>query len=325
MTDEQVVTADPSPAAVVTANPLESLNEEQRGEWLKSGKLPEPAKEEVQPPSTEAPPKTADSAPAKDKSDQPPEADAGKVPDVGKHVTAEERKAQLAADIQESLKQRKELREEVERLQNQRKDWAAPLPAAAAPAAAPQLEDFDTVEAFEAATIKFHVQEALAKDRKEHAEAVAKADVQRLNTEIESTWKERTAASAKVHTAFADILNDNDLVKQIVPGSLLDATILHRPEGAEIFYYLGKNRSELDRILKLSSPLDQAFELAAIEQKIVQGRVPVKRVTGAPPPPTEVAGKATSADDEVERAAKDGDFSAYAKAANAKDIAARKK
>jgi hypothetical protein len=66
------------------------------------------------------------------------------------------------------------------------------------------------------------------------------------------------------------------------------------------------------------------FELATIEQKIVQGRVPVKRVTGAPPPPTEVAGKGTPADDEAARALRDNDFTAFQRAENARGLAGRK-
>jgi hypothetical protein len=288
------------------------MTEEQRHDWQMTGKLPDATTPEEKTPSTvEA--KTAEPPPAPDKSDHPPEADAGKVSDGGKHKTAAERKAELAADIQQHLRERADLRAENDRLRKERQELTAPQPVAA-DKPAPKEEDYETTADFLRALATFEADQrvtaAIAADRKERTDAAAKEEAERRGNEIATSWKEKTAAAAKVYPDFEDALQDNEFVAKIAPGSLLDAAILHRPEGAHVYHYLWKNPDEFARISKLV-PLDQAYELAAIEQKIVQSRVPVKKVTGAPPPPTEVAGKGTPADDEAAKAANEGDFTAY--------------
>jgi len=106
---------------------VENFTDEQRSEWLKSGKLPD-GKEE---PAKEA---ESSAAPEGEKpKEKESETKTGSEPveaqtEEHKPKGATERKAQLASDIQDSLRRRKELRSEVQLLEHKRAELTVAPP-----------------------------------------------------------------------------------------------------------------------------------------------------------------------------------------------------
>ncbi|KKM63479.1 hypothetical protein LCGC14_1511040 [marine sediment metagenome] len=313
---------------------VENFTDEQRSEWLKSGKLPD-GKEE---PAKEA---ESSAAPEGEKpKEKESETKTGSEPEEAqteehKPKGATERKAQLASDIQDSLRRRKELRSEVQLLEHKRAELTvAPTPAQEKKPEEeprPKQEDFETFAEYDVAEDKWRqdstnrtVSAALQKDREERATEEQKTKQDTLTQELTSSWKSKVEESRKQHNDFNDFLTDDGLVGKIQPGSVVDAAILSRKEGAELFYYLGKNPKELDSIQKLPSPIDQVFALAELERKLVEGRGSVKRVTDALPPATELAGTGTVEEDPIARALQEGNTAEYMRLQNAKEAASLK-
>ena len=338
MPNDEKGTVEPSPTEELAAPvAVEEFTDEQRSEWLKTGKTPEGKEVEAKP--AESPP-----APAPGEGEKPKEIEAEKKTvsepvkeqkEEPKRKGAEERKAELAADVQASLRRRSGLRSEVQTLELKKAELTASPPATkeleTEVKPRPNQEDFETLTEHQIAVEKWQdemtekkISSALQKDREAQAREGQKKQQEALNQEMASSWKKKTEDSAKLHDDFGEVLSDDDLVKKIPPGSIVDIAILGRPEGAELFYYLGKHPEELDSILTLPTPLDQAFALANLENKIVQGRGSVKRVTETLPPAPETPGTGTVEDDPLGRAISEGKTGTYMQLANAKELASLK-
>lgn len=346
--DEKAGKADSSAAEASPAVSVESLTDAERAQWLQSGKMPEAKKaaEEEKPSSpkagaSETPPaekqekEAAKEEPGKEEpqpeSEKTSETDTEKKPDeTPKRKGAEARKAELAADIQEHLRRRVELRNEVEALEKKKAELAASPTATKEPPSKPKpkAEDFETTEAFFEALADWKTEAgigaALQKEREERTRTEQKQKLDELNNKLQAGWRKKLEAAMKVHADFEPVTTSKELIERIPPGSVLDAAILHRPEGAEILYYFGKHPEELENVLALEAPLDQVFALAAIEQKIAQGRVPPRRVTEAPPPASETSGKATVEEDPVGEAIRKGDVSNYMRLMNQQEARPQK-
>ena len=338
MPDDEKPAVEPSPTEEPAAPvAVEEFTDEQRSEWLKTGKTPEGKEVEAKP--AESPPASAPGEGEKPKENEAEEKTDSEPVEVQKEEPkrkgAEERKAELAADVQTSLKRRSELRSEVQSLEQKKAELTASPPAKqeleTEVKPRPKQEDFEYPEDWQLAVEKWHdestdrkISSALQKDRKEQAQEGQKKQQEALNQEVASSWKKKTEDAEKVHDDFGEILANDDLVRKILPGSIVDIAILGRPEGAELFYYLGKHPEELDSIQKLPTPLDQAFALANLENKIVQGRGSVKRVTKTLPPAPETAGTGTVEDDPLGRAISEGETGTYMDLANAKELASLK-
>lgn len=117
-------------------------------------------------------------------------------------------------------------------------------------------------------------------------------------------------------------------------GSAIDQFLLESPHGAEVFYHLAQHANEesVQRIFELTadnkfkmSGVQQVRALDAIERQfetpaVVKPKPSATVVTKAPPPPHQVQGKPSTSVDEEEQAVKEGDFAAFAAAANAKAL-----
>jgi hypothetical protein len=104
----------------------------------------------------------------------------------------------------------------------------------------------------------------------------------------------------------------------------------------EIAYHFGTHRDELDKFNAMT-PFQQARELTRLEDKLSQAATPAPeakasdvkviappKVTKAPPPAKEVGGRGASSGDDEKSAVDGGDFRAYKRVVDKKEIAARK-
>jgi hypothetical protein len=95
---------------------------------------------------------------------------------------------------------------------------------------------------------------------------------------------------------------------------------------ADIAYALGKNPKEFARIDRLPA-VAQVRELMKIEATVAgsAGNKSPRRITQAAAPIRVLAGTGHASGDEVDQATKEGDYDSYKSAANARDLARRRK
>lgn len=118
--------------------------------------------------------------------------------------------------------------------------------------------------------------------------------VERQKTTLEK-HQERANAFATVHADYDEAI---DAVEDIIfPNSTIDS-IFDSEHSAELTYFLGKNRTEAERIAKLP-PVKQLIEIGKIEARFEKKEdpPPPKRVTQAPAPITPVNAKQSLAPD----------------------------
>ena len=347
----------------------------EREEWLAKGTIPErfkdlkeaeaPNKEQkaetVKPksatktekPETKEPPKTsAETTETEGASETPVEtSDPASAKPPG--AKAEQRKKQLAAQIQEQLAERKRLDTEIADRQRKiaelNKAPAAPArpatPASELPKK-PKQDDFPTWDEYEAAKDKYFedllaiktsdltknqaqiVKDAIQADRKERETAEQQAQIQETNKQLENSWKKRLAATAKRHpedfkeAAFVQFPNGT-----FTPA--MDEFLLESDHGAEILYRLGKDYleggDEAERIGKLN-PYRAAVALGEIEKQIAEElKPPVTKpvLPRATKPPTDLGGKNAAPEDEADAALQSGDFKKYSRIMNEREAKSR--
>jgi hypothetical protein len=275
----------------------------------------------------EAPP------PSKKASDTAAESDTAKK-DIQerKPRSGEDRKAELAAEIKELLKQRAELRGEVEKQPGDKK--ADPPPAdvpikqaeskkAVAPEE-PKLEDFATFAEFRKAETEYFRQVARFETRQAMAEAREAERVAEANRVIETDVQKSISAGRKKYPDFDEVaLSSTTPISKAMDGFILDSEYRD-----DVLYRLGENDSAEARRIAALAPFRQVRALLAIEQEFSeQARpektIPVKRHTEAPPPAAELGGRTSEPSDAVLAALNRGDFAAYQRLANARDAKAK--
>lgn len=323
-----------SPEAVQVeeqSSPLESLSSSERDTWLKTGELPKPKE-------------GAESAPA-----GKPEEDAGrageppKPPESGtgqetqeqarerSRQNAETRKRQLAADIQEHLERRERARQEAEREEARLaalKGDGKPAPPPGPPQPAerpkrPRMDQFETLESYEDAIDKYEealaewkVDQRLMHERAEYERSQQSQTIMRTNQEIRANWEKRLKETTARHPDFKETVEKGSIpLNPIMDGYLMESEI-----GPELVYHFAKNPADAERIAVLG-PYATARELAFLERQISESLKTSgpRKLTGAPPPVTELPGRNAAPEDEVAAAVKAGDFRAYQRAQNARD------
>ena len=105
--------------------------------------------------------------------------------------------------------------------------------------------------------------------------------------------------------------------------------VLDSEVGADISYYLGTHLDEANAIAEMK-PSRQAATLRDIEISLTEPaarREPPapKKFTEVPPPPTDLSGRNAPPKDAMQAALESGDTEAYIKAANARDVAAKRR
>lgn len=193
---------------------------------------------------------------------------------------------------------------------------------------------------------KMEQKDAKATFEKEQAEKTAEAErVEKLANQMKEDFTGRIQTAQKKYADFDDMLKVPEL-RTIPTNSPLDRAIMLREAGPEILYHLAKNPQEIARLVKLDA-LAQAVEIGKLEARLVPesdsgdgeetkrgpdgkflpantSEKPVtKKVSTAPKPAAEVAGRGTPPEDEVEAAVAANDTKAYNEAMNRREIARR--
>lgn len=222
--------------------------------------------------------------------------------------------------------------------------------------AKPQIGDFDDYAKYEKALEDWH--EAMAdyrveKKLREYEAQRAQEASQRETQQKLDQAKQRYGVEAEttIRSAAKEILNDPAIVPPI------KALISDSPVIADLMYVLGTGTKgdTLEDFVALSKsdpgaairklvllehlvsqelthqPVKAAEKPAAVSEPargedgkfVASGKPPAKPVTQAPPPPKEAGGAAAAPPDEVESAAKTGDFRTFRSAANRRDLAQR--
>jgi hypothetical protein len=322
MPDVNQAAAEPSSVNEVITENLEvpAMSTEERATWRMTGKLPDSKPTSEAPASSDTPKEAvSDAAPTKDAAAKPaPATEAGKdaqKPKEEPKTIPYDRFAEVVAEKNDGSGKRKRGPKEAPKEQ----------PKAAKPADYVPLDEAKYYAEHPDATLNDWIQAQVdhRSDWKEEQREVARtkaaseAKVAEEQATIRKNWEERTAAARKDHADFDDVAFAKDL--DIPAGSVLDAWVLARPEGAKVLYALGKDRKELARISALD-PLSQAAELRDLELKL-SGKTPkeqkatAKPVSAAPAPPSSVSATDTAPEDAARAAAEDNDFTSVSRRA----------
>lgn len=328
MPDVNQAAAEPSSVNEVVTENLEvpAMSTEERATWRMTGKLPDSKPSNEATASSDAPKEAvSDAAPTKDAAAKPaPATEAGKdaqKPKEEPKTIPYDRFAEVVAEKNE-WKRKAEAAAPKEAPKEQPKDAKAeyvPLDEAKYYAEHPDATLNDWIQA------QVDHRSDWKEEQREVArtKAASEAKVAEEQATIRKNWEERTAAARKDHADFDDVAFAKDL--DIPAGSVLDAWVLARPEGAKVLYALGKDRKELARISALD-PLSQAAELRDLELKL-SGKTPkepkatAKPVSAAPAPPSSVSATDTAPEDAARAAAEDNDFPRFMREQNRKELA----
>lgn len=328
-------------------------NSQEYAEWRLTGKTPEP-----KPAPTETKPK-ADPAPAK----KEPSEKTAPVSETGNH-TQQERKPSKAeqrlSDLLEDIRQTgytpaelKTLRKQAQAETKAEPPKATPEPTAKpAELKKPKLEDFKTLDDYEAARDKYY--EDLATDK---AQKAVEADrVRQANEAQQRTMRERLdkakerygdGADTQIVQTARDIFNAND-VNPAVKAVLNDSDVL-----VDLMYALGKGEDFQEFLSEAKTNPGKAIRRAVLIEKLVKEELakgprstdtvetPARDASGkfqkseseppaekpttkAPPPPRESSGRASAPPDELQAAIAANDTARYMREANRRDIARRR-
>jgi hypothetical protein len=220
----------------------------------------------------------------------------------------------------------------------------------------PNPEDFKTWDEYQAALRKYskeltqhEVKKAIEADRAQRRMEEAQREMQSKLTSAKQRYGDE--AEGTIRSSAQEIMGDQNIpaaVKQMLNES---------PVLMDVLYVMGSKAEEFGEFLESarSNPSQAIRKLVLVEKlvqeelagkttaapahaesgdggqpqrdasgKFVKGEAPpAKQVTKAPPPPREASGRAAAPADEVEGAAKDGDFARYRAAANRRDLARR--
>lgn len=338
------VLAASSPAPAVPTDP------KAYAEWRQTGKTPEPS----QPKEESAPSK--DSAAGDEPAQKTaPASEAGKKQEIKERPrsNAETRLNELLEDLRHAGLSPAELKTFKREAQRQEKpaepQKAAPerteKPAGLEPPKKPKPEDFEgkTWEEYEAAKDKYYedLADFKAQKRLEDFRAEQKQESQQREMQDRlSDAKQRYGAEAEpaIIEAAGAIFNDaqvHAVVKALVNDSpvLVDLLYVAASKPEDFAALLSEARTNpgaaIRRIVLLEKLVQEELAKggkpeagsAATRGEDGKFKAPEKKVTGAPPPPKEVSGRGTSPPDEIESAAKNGDFRSYRDAANRRDLA----
>jgi hypothetical protein len=290
------------------------------------------------------PTKPEAAAPSKDNADPAPDAATGKpVQEQRKPRTGEDRKAELAAEIADLLRQKAELQGKYVPAAAAGDKGDPPPPAkveppvekrVAAQAGAPKKpflsdkkadgsdvyasygEFDDAKEAWLDEMIEFRAGQAIA--ARETAQTQAAAD-----KVISDRWDAQVEAGKKEHADFAEIaFSKATPITNAMDGFILDPSTEH---GAEILYKLGENGSAEGKRIAALPAYAAVRALLAIENSLgkPEKRTPVKTHSSAPSPATDLGARNTEPADRVQAALVDGDYARYEREANARDLKAR--
>lgn len=240
----------------------------------------EPVKEEKPAETKEevsAPPDKEPSEPEKGESVSAPEAAESK-PD---RDNAETRKAKLAGEIHELLRQRAQIRDELEKAQQQPKPKTA----------APKEEDYPDYPSYIKATAEFEAKEAIAKARHEETLKAQQDAINELEKQTSAAWAKR-ANLAQNRLPELNKAIEAGSKKEIPMNPTMAGFIMKREYGPDILHALWKD-PELAMSISEMDPFDSACEMHNLEMKIATQVKGIKKKSSVDVVP-KVAGKESS-------------------------------
>lgn len=319
--------------------------------WRQTGELPTAPKTAP----AERTPK-ADSAPAKDSSaaadegaeNDAPASEAGTQQEPRKRSTAETRLKDLLEDLKNAGLSPAELKT-FKREAQKAEPKAAEQPSAPEPTVKPdgpqepKLEDFESYEKFQEAMVDYRVEK---KFHEREQQAKAAEQQKEINKTLEAARaRYGEAADSTIGTTAKAVFSDAKIP------SAVKALLNDSPVMVDLLYTLGSKEAELTEFLDLAktNPGQAIRKVVLLERlvseelagsakpaaassedtgrdesgKFVSAKATAKKVTDAPPPPREAAGRSGAPPDEVERAIKANDFASFQRAQNSRDLAAR--
>ena len=337
----------PSPAEEPPSIPDPSKDPDGYAEWRQTGKLPEKAKsseKEESAPSRKKSSEEEDSAPSDSAGRKPgkaaPASDAGNKRQG--RTEGETRKEDLNREIRELLKQRDELRREVQgtgKPDVKAEPSPAPEPEGLKRPVKPKEEDFKSWSEYETARDKYLEDLAEYKaagrieahEQRQRQEALARDMQNRLN-EAKSRYGDE--AEPKIVETAKTVFDD----KGVAPA--LKAAMSRSDVLVDALYVMGSDPDELAGYLTLAKtdPIEALRKWFTVEALVKQelgksakaadgpprgsdGKFqPAKPTREAPPPKTELNGNASPVADERERAAAHGDFRSFKSDGDRRDM-----
>jgi hypothetical protein len=194
---------------------------------------------------------------------------------------------------------------------------------------------YQTWEEYEDDLLEWRAEKDRAAFKEHSAKEQLTTEKQKLEQESQQALRSRADEARKKYSDFDAKALDPTL--KIPQGSVLATWIMDpsNEHGMDIAYHFGTHREELDKFNAMS-PFQQARELTRLEDKLSQAtatheKSDVKvitpqptKVTKAPPPAKEVGGRGASSGDEETSVVNSGDFRAYKRVVDKKEINARK-
>jgi hypothetical protein len=168
----------------------------------------------------------------------------------------------------------------------------------------------------------FKVGVTLANERAARDQAEQQARMRDESQRVMTAFEAKTAAAREAHPDFDAVAMMAPT--EIQPGTAAELWVLEDEAGAEILYHLQQptNAAERRRILALG-PREQLKELVRLGDRLTTP-AGAARSTNAPPPPPHLATRATPGD-LITSAVRTGDYGAYKREADARELAARRK
>ena len=176
----------------------------------------------------------------------------------------------------------------------------------------PTLDQFDDYDKFIDARTEWRTKQTLKAERQREAELRAAASQQEAGRAAKAAWDESEAETREHRADYQEVM---DSVKDIELTPAAHFFIFQSDLKAELAYYLGQNREELERINHLE-PHRMAYELGKIEARLDAPQRSVKaerKVTSAPRPPKPVRGSPAASTSYAE----DSSYEDFAKQRNA--------
>lgn len=328
--------------------------------WRQTGKLPERT------PAAAPKPKTEKPATSNEPSETVPASEAGSQ-ERKPRGNADTRLTELLNDLRDaglSPAQLKTFKLDYQRKQTTEGQQAQPNPEKTVNPAEPdrptrpKLDDFKTVDEYEAAVDKYHEdlsdwksdQKLKAYDQTQRA----KADKQALDQKMAAATTRYGETAGATITSAAKAIHGDAQIPQAVK-TILDQS----PVIVDVLYTIGSNAEELQQLVEMSrTDPGAAIRKIVLVEKLVEEELakggsasagkptgataepergedgkfkpavekpaPETKVSKAPQPAKEVSGRGAAPTDEVEAAAKNNDFTAFRNAQNRRDVERRK-
>lgn len=155
---------------------------------------------------------------------------------------------------------------------------------------APKAEQFSSYEDFLEAKAEWKAEQKVAEVLSRQAESNKRQSAQAEQSKLQQSWEKRVDEAIGIYDDFEEVALSPD-----VPiTDTMSQAILRSEKGADVAYYLGKNREVAAQIAGMD-PLSAAIAIGRIEATLA--RPAAKKATGAPPPINPVGSRSAPAKD----------------------------